>query len=246
MRVIDSMVKTGERFFRWRSYLPFLLLPILVGSFFGVKYPTGEHSAGLLWEMGCFLISLSGFTIRCLTVGTIPSGTSGRNTTRQAARLLNTTGMYSLVRHPLYLGNYFVLLGISLFPRAWYLPIITSVLFLLYYERIVVCEEEFLEERFGDEFKSWVARTPAFFPRSFRSYVRPSVPFSWRTVLRREGSGLFSLGMAFWIMDILEDLFAGRALTFDPVWTFIMAGAFLLFIVLRYLRKAGFLVVSNR
>jgi protein-S-isoprenylcysteine O-methyltransferase Ste14 len=246
MRVIDSMAKTGERFFRWRSYLPLLLLPLFVVSFIGAKDRTLGDVDDLLWELGCFVVSLFGLAIRIATIGTIASGTSGRNTLTQAARSLNTTGIYSLVRHPLYLGNYFVLLGISLFPRAWYLPVITSVLFLLYYERIVVCEEEFLEERFGDEFRNWAASTPAFLPRSFRLYVRPSVPFSWRTVFRREGSGLFSLGIAFWIMDMIEDLFAKRTLTFDPVWTVIMAGAFLLFIVLRYLRKAGFLVVSNR
>jgi len=54
-------------------------------------------------------LSMFGFIIRAIAIGTTPKGTSGRNTKEgQVAESLNTKGIYSMVRHPLYLGNYFM------------------------------------------------------------------------------------------------------------------------------------------
>jgi len=246
MTILDSMVKSGDWLFRWRGYLPFLLLPLFVVSFIGAQDRTLGDDGDLLWGLGCFVVALFGLAIRIATVGTIASGTSGRNTLTQAARSLNTTGIYSLVRHPLYLGNYFVALGISLYPRAWYLPIIVTALFLLYYERIIAREEAFLEEQFGDEFRIWAARTPALIPHSLRLYVRSALPFSWRFVLGRESYTLCLIAIIFLILDIIQNLFAERKLAFERLWIFIALGSFVLFVVLRSLKKAGLLAVSDR
>ena len=62
---------------------------------------------------------------------------------------LNTSGLYSVVRHPLYLGNYLMWLGVALFSRTWWAPVIVSLVFWLYYERIMFAEEEFLRRQFG-------------------------------------------------------------------------------------------------
>ncbi|MGC9453013.1 MAG: methyltransferase family protein, partial [Oceanipulchritudo sp.] len=51
-------------------------------------------------------------------------GTSGRNTKQQVAYSLNTTGFYSVVRNPLYLGNFFMYLGIALFTHHWWLVLV--------------------------------------------------------------------------------------------------------------------------
>ena len=53
-----------------------------------------------------------GFLFRAWAIGTTPAGTSGRNTKEQVAEVLNSTGIYSIVRHPLYVGNYFMWIGI--------------------------------------------------------------------------------------------------------------------------------------
>lgn len=245
MTIFDSMVKSGDWLFRWRGYLPFLLLPLFVVSFIGAQDRAIGGDGDLLWELGCFVVALLGLAIRIATVGRIASGTSGRNTLTQAARSLNTTGIYSLVRHPLYLGNYFVALGISLYPRAWYLPILVTALFLLYYERIIAREEAFLQEQFGDEFRAWAARTPALIP-SLRSYVRPALPFSWRTVLRREPNTLCLIAIVFLILDVIQNLFAERSLVFEWMWIFIALVSFVLYVILRNLKKAGRLAVSDR
>ena len=110
-----------------------------------------------------------------------PAGTSGRNTREQVANTLNRTGIYSVVRHPLYLGNYLIILGFALWPHVWWLIVLTSCFYALYYERIMLAEENFLRQRFGETFEKWSAQTPAFLPK-FRGWKPSAVPFCWRTV----------------------------------------------------------------
>lgn len=69
----------------------------------------------ILTGLAIFL-SVLGFWIRSVAIATTPKGTSGRNTKEgQVAESLNTTGIYSMIRHPLYLGNYLMWIGIVLF-----------------------------------------------------------------------------------------------------------------------------------
>lgn len=236
MNLAEGLARTGDTLFRWRSYLPLLLLPAVVTSFIGLRYPGDSHVFGLAWEIGCFLLAMAGFAGRVYTVGTAPRGTSGRNTRRQKAERLNTTGPYSVVRHPLYFGNYVIALGLSFFSRAWYLPVIVSLAGLLYYERIAAREEQFLEAKFGEQFHRWSARVPPFIPR-LRLWIRPAEPFSWRRVLRREFYGLSLLTTAFFVLDVVEDYAVDGHLDFDPVWRIVFLIGAAVFVVLWPLKK---------
>ena len=132
-------------------------------------------------------------------VGTAPPGTSERSTTSPRASRLRTTGLYSVVRHPLYLGNTLTAVGLACFTTTWYVPgRSSSLLAMLYHERIAAREEVFLEERFGDEFVRWADRVPAILPRP-SGYVRGETPFLWRRVAGREFHGLFVIGAALFV-----------------------------------------------
>jgi protein-S-isoprenylcysteine O-methyltransferase Ste14 len=120
----------------------------------------GSHTVDLFWEIGCFLISLLGLSVRVFTVGAAPRGTSGRSTRKPRAVVLNTTGMYSIVRHPLYTGNYLIALGTSLFSRTWALPIIVSLAFILHYQRVIFCEEEYLGDQIWGRISSLGSKSP--------------------------------------------------------------------------------------
>lgn len=53
-------------------------------------------------------VGLFGFLIRIYTIGFTPKNTLGRNTKEeQIAGELNTKGLYSLTRNPLYVGNFY-------------------------------------------------------------------------------------------------------------------------------------------
>ncbi len=244
MEISKHFTNVSPFFFKWRGYLFLFLLPIILLSFIGFDFPFESHMFDLFWELGCFLISLLGLSVRAFTVGTIPRGTSGRSTRKKRADMLNTTGMYSIVRHPLYLGNYLMALGIFLFPRNWFLPIIGSLAFILHYERVIFGEEEYLKSKFGEEFRIWAEKVPIMIPQ-FRNYQPPSLSFSWKVVLRRESYGLFGVIATFFFLDMIGDFIVYKRITFDPLWGPLFVIAFLFFLVIQILKKKTNLLSIN-
>ena len=185
MPLIEEMQSSGRWLFRRRSYVPLVMVTLLAIGVAEFRYPFGSHALDTGWEFICLGLSLAGLAARAATVGFAPRHTSGRNTSKQVADTLNTTGMYSIVRNPLYLGNYLVGLGPALFLREWWIPIIYTLVFMLYYERIVFAEEGFLREKFAQAYMDWAAATPAFVPR-LRQWKRPAISFNIRKVCRQE------------------------------------------------------------
>ena len=110
MSLRRQLERNGSWLFRHRSYLPLLMIPVFLACLPSFKYLGASHKLNEVWQVFCLMISLSGLAVRIITVGRAPLGTSGRNTREQVAHTLTTTGIYSVVRHPLYLGNYLVLL----------------------------------------------------------------------------------------------------------------------------------------
>jgi len=207
MALREEFEKQGNWFFRWRSYLPLLIVPLFIIALKSSgSIAEGGSGAGVRsWEAFCFLFSMLGFAIRCLTVAYVPSGTSGRNTREQIADVLNTTGIYSVVRHPLYLGNLIVIFGLLLFIRVWWFALIGGLMFWVYYERMAFAEEEFLRNKFGTPFLEWAERTPAFLPR-LKNWTRPGLSFSLRKLLKREYHGFFAIIASFSCLDLLREL----------------------------------------
>jgi protein-S-isoprenylcysteine O-methyltransferase Ste14 len=226
----------GNWLFRHRSYLPFCATPIFAAALLSFRYLDQSHWKTELWAMACLLVSLSGLAVRVLIVGHVPKGTSGRNTRTQVANTLNRTGLYSLLRHPLYVGNYLAMLGFVLFFRDWRIVGLATCLFVLYYERIIFAEEAFLRQRFGEEFERWAANVPAIFP-GLRGWVPAAHPFSWRNVLRREYTGMFLVLGGFAILDIAADSITERQLRIDPHWALLLMVAALVYLALRTLKK---------
>ena len=102
------------------------------------------------WQAMCWAVGLLGVVIRAKTIGHVPPGTSGRNTSEgQVAETLNTRGMYSLVRHPLYLGNYFMWMALVLATGRLDFALVVTLAYMMYYLRIAMAEEAFLAGKFG-------------------------------------------------------------------------------------------------
>jgi protein-S-isoprenylcysteine O-methyltransferase Ste14 len=223
MALHEEWNRLGTKLFAWRSYLP---LPALLLVFPCMRYipDSGLRSSYVFyWKLFCMAVSFFGLGIRILTIGHTPEGTSGRNTAGQVAEALNTTGIYSQLRHPLYLGNFFIWLGISLFCGLWWLTVILGLMFWIYYERIMYAEEQFLSEKYGEAFHVWADHTPAFIPK-FRRWRRAQLSFSIKNVLKREYSGFFGIIFTFVVLETGENLIVRGKLYLDPVWT----GIFLL------------------
>jgi protein-S-isoprenylcysteine O-methyltransferase Ste14 len=234
--MIAQFETTGFWLFRYRSFVPLCAAPLLAVGLFSYEWLQGSQFKSELWALACLVISLSGLAVRIVTVGFVPKRTSGRNTHEQVAASLNTTGIYSVMRHPLYVGNYLSILGFALFFRSPWIVIVLTCLFALYYERIMFAEERFLTDRFGEQFERWAAVTPAIFPRR-RGWVPAANRFCLRTTLRREYTGVLLVIAGFAILDTIADSIVEKRWHLQPLWTGFFIGAVVIYLVLRTLKK---------
>lgn len=253
MSLHDTMVKHGHTMFRFRSYLPLLIIPPLMIALKESLWVEDMIGDGLedAWVALCFIVSLFGLWIRAYTVGHVPGGTSGRNTQSQRAHKLNTTGMYSIVRNPLYLGNFVIILGVLLSIKVWWLVALGSLVFFIYMERIILAEEKFLADTYGDNYINWRAKTPAIWP-DFKLWQKPELPLSAKTVMKREYPGLIAVGAAFFIIEFVTDIyFEGETLREwmidDIVWPIMLVVILTVGLTSRYLKKhTNYLKVEGR
>ncbi|MEO1201578.1 MAG: cytochrome b/b6 domain-containing protein [Pseudomonadota bacterium] len=241
MALQEELKDQGDFLFRRRSHLPLLLVAtglwvkVYQERFNGLA---SEGLTGELLEGSALLVGLLGLAIRVWTVGFSAENTSGRNTgAGQVADVLNTTGAYSMTRNPLYLGNYFMWIAVAMVTgNIWFVATFTLV-FWVYYERIVFAEEAFLREKFGAAYLDWAARTPAFFPE-IRGYVAAGTPFNLRKVLRQEKNGLFALLFLLCLFGLVGDLAEGEFSLEEERLSIIAAAlAATAYVILRYLKK---------
>jgi protein-S-isoprenylcysteine O-methyltransferase Ste14 len=240
MALIEEFDKSGNWLFRWRSFLPLVLYVLAAGVIVLDIDDHMEHTS-MIWMISCVAVSFVGIIVRAITIGFTPKGTSGRNTKEgQVAEQLNTSGIYSTCRHPLYLGNFFMWLGIIMYVGNWWFSIVCCLLFWLYYERIMFAEEYFLRNKFGQAYLDWSDKTPSFWPR-LKNWTTAGVSFSMKNVLKREYNGFFATFLSFALLDVMKNYLEHESFEFElliqPFWFWALAGAMLVFLVLRTLKK---------
>lgn len=78
---------------------------------------------------------------------------------------LIATGPYAVVRNPIYLGMFGMILATGLVYSRWW-NFLAAVVFFLIGNRIRIrAEEKLLRETFGSQFDDYARRVPAFLPR---------------------------------------------------------------------------------
>lgn len=241
MALKEEFEKQGNWLFRWRSFLPIIILVAGIAVFLSTR---GDYTMFVIWktdftffyEILCLLVSLFGLLVRIYAVGHTPANTSGRNTKEgQVADMVNTTGIYSIVRHPLYVGNYFMWLGIAMLTANLSFIIIFSLLFWVYYERIMFAEEQFLSRKFGVIYDNWSAQTPAFIP-SLKNFKTPSLPFSLKKVIKKEKNGVAALFLLFMFFDMLGKMAVGRS-DYNKFYIISCAIVLILFVLVTYIKR---------
>ncbi len=186
--------------------MPLMVLPLLALTLpesARVEQALGE-SRSLVVEWLAIAVALSGLVLRCITVAFAPEGTSSRDTREFRAPTLNTTGVYSLLRHPLYLGAGLMWIGVAMSMRVWWFVLLVALAYWLYVERLMLVEEGFLETQFGEQFRRWAKQTPTILP-DFSGWRPAPGPVQWRRVLS-EHNGLLALAFALLLFQALEDL----------------------------------------
>ncbi len=163
-----------------------------VGTVLGIIFLFLMHpSTPSLWIGG--IIALTGALLRLWAAGHI-----------EKARVLTQGGPYAFTRNPLYLGSFFMALGIIIAGQRYWLLLAFGAFFAIYYYPVMRAEEQELLQQHGDRFLEYSARVPLFFP-AFRRTGQASSVFSWSRVIRnREHQTMVGLILAVVLLILLE------------------------------------------
>jgi protein-S-isoprenylcysteine O-methyltransferase Ste14 len=240
------MEKLGNWFFKRRGEIPvlFLIAGLVVFIWFdvhgGYKYSNESY-----WYI-CLCISLFGLLIRIFTIGYTHNGTSGRNTNEgHVADELNRAGMYSLMRHPLYVGNFFMWLGLILLIKNVWFVFTIIFLFWIYYGCIILSEEKFLIHKYGIAFTNWSAVTPAIIP-NFLKWKKPAMNFNFKKVLRQEKNGFAALFILFGLFYEIHCCATSKKFILEiSFWSVAAAISSLLYLLLRFLKYRTHLLQNH-
>lgn len=236
MALVEELSEQGNKLFRYRSNLPipFAFIGMII-HIYDITY-LNKVAYSLNFELFCLSVGLLGLVIRSITLAYTPRGTSGRNTDGQVADKLNTKGMYSLMRNPLYLGNFFMWFAIILYINNHWFSLVYILSFWIYYERIIFAEENFLRKKYGDTYVNWTINTPIFLPR-LRGWVKPDLEFSLKNILKREYSGFFALFFTLSLFNLAENVVRTNTWVLNDFWlkALVISGSITL--ILKFLKK---------
>lgn len=147
------MLKIGELLFRLRDYtpIPFVIVMIIFAAVNQTSLIIGT------------VLMVCGETIRIKGVSHI--GGVSRTKTYSTGQRLITSGLFSHVRNPLYIGNFFLSVGIVVLSNVHpYFTLTFILFFFLQYVPIVSWEENNLKRVFGQEFEVYMSRVPRWLP----------------------------------------------------------------------------------
>ena len=178
-----SQPSVGPQLHHHRAWLP---VPLVVGGVLvlllvGNPRPWGTPARCIVDLLGaaCLLLAEG---IRVWGVGHC-----GRKTRSASihASLLVTSGPYAYVRHPLYVSNLLLTIGIACLTGWWWTVLACVLYWVVVYRRIIGAEEAFLRATFGPAFDAYCRTVPPLLPRLQPATLPPSSTFR-RSELRKE------------------------------------------------------------
>jgi protein-S-isoprenylcysteine O-methyltransferase Ste14 len=139
------------------------------------------------WMLAGFLVSMLGEAIQLWCFASLDKG-----------RTLACNGPYTMVRNPMYLGRYFIILGpLMLLDNAWLLVAYT-VVYWFYMVNRVKREEEYLVGALGAPYQQYLRTVNRFLPGAPKPGSRLAF-WDWKLLKRNHGTTNLVATLAFWV-----------------------------------------------
>jgi len=141
--------------YRLRGFL--ISLPLIYTL---ISYSFETEDEWLIWPVGVSIF-LSGLFLRIWAQQHL-------HYRLRVKKYLTTTGPYSFVRNPIYLGNILICLGVIVTSELlWFVPITFLYCFCIY-SFVVSYEEGHLSEKYGEPYRRYLSEVPRWFPKIIR------------------------------------------------------------------------------
>lgn len=237
-----ELARSGKKLFFVRGTYIYIIIAIsgLIALTTRDLGPFADSALDQLWFWVSLGVASAGAIVRVITSGYAALGTSGRAKVAAEASELNTTGPYSLVRNPLYVGRILNFTGLAMLSGSWVFGAIVFLLAVLVYERISIYEEEYLRDKFGAAHAAWAAHVPALLPR-LHGWVTPKYPFWWKRMIWREQNKLFLLATTVfltWFARLGLDIASVPA--DQMIWVYAYGALVVVRFIIGGLKMAGF------
>lgn len=188
--------RAGAWAFRQRSWLPVPIALALV-----LMHQGQARGAWPLFVGPAFIVS--GQSLRFWAIRHI--GAISRTRTTRFGRLV-TDGPYALLRNPLYVGNWLLWTGFTIWSALiWMLPIVWAV-FVLQYGAITRWEEERLRLHFGPEYDGYARNVRRWQPRwsALSQAIATSASHPWHEVLFSERGTLAAIALMSLLLTVKQ------------------------------------------
>lgn len=93
-------------------------------------------------------------------------------------------GPYAFCRNPLYIGNFFLGLGVVVIAANWIITALFLIGYSVMYLGTIRQEEKELQERFGKVYEDYCRNVPRLFPRLSPYTAENETAFDWKRILR--------------------------------------------------------------
>lgn len=239
------MVVLGNFFFKYRNFL-FIFLYLLLfipspelfrSAQFGIDYWIFPVVTGLV-------ITISGQLIRGATIALAYIIRGGKDGKVYAEELV-TEGIFNHCRNPLYVGNILMLLGVGVLSNSLLYVFVVMPVFMLIYHSIVLAEENFLEQKFGDKFKAYCRRVNRWVPSLSRiAYTFKNMEFKGKRWLLKEYNTqyVWLTGITLILLFKYPQVTQNNQFTRNILLAVILPILLLLYLFVRYLKKSRRLI----
>src|SRR5215831_10252574 len=229
------MVKLGNFLFRNRNGIfPIFYLMLFVPSWEVFRNPVTAMIIG-------FSVTVIGQLIRIITIGLVYIIRGGKDR-RVYAEDLVTTGIFSHCRNPLYVGNILILVGLGIASNSLLFMAVFTPIFLLFWQAIVLAEENYLRNKFGEQYDAYCQRVNRWlFNLNGFGKTMHSMQFKWKRVIIREYNSTY-IWMTGAVLILMKHFYLHKD-QFDfhsniPVFVWILASLLILYLFARYLKKS--------
>ena len=227
---MNLKIKLGNFLFKYRSFTPVPLI-IIVFLFFT---PVNYGDLNIYINLTGFIFAVTGESIRVLSVGYSFTGTSGRENYLRADNL-NTSGIYSIVRNPLYIGNLFIYSGLLIIFSNFYALLFFDVFLIIQYYFITLSEQEFLKSQYGEEYRDYCNKVKSVIP-GFKYRRKAENKFDLKKVIFKENDSVFnSMFLIGLLMLYKEKTFF--AIKYPVFWKIYFPSIIILYIFIKILKR---------
>jgi len=156
-----SIIKTGDK-------LSLLILILSISIGYWLSFGIGKTTIGRIYHRDILcvvgaIIIMAGLIIRIKSILTLKQHFTYTVTQIENHELIET-GLYKSIRHPGYLGQLIIFLGIATAMSNWLSLVLMIIPIIIGFSYRINIEEKFMIEQFGDTYKEYQIRTKRLIP----------------------------------------------------------------------------------